>query len=88
MGSARNVIPPWGGDTRLGDRVLKHVLQVLKDRSGSATLGDKETIQYDVEVLDPLEIFGNDGALSKISAVRYLLLLLLLLACCDCSAES
>ena len=32
MGSARNVVPPWGGDARLGDRVLKHVLSVLKAR--------------------------------------------------------
>ena len=32
MGSARNVVPPWGGEARLGDRVLKHVLSVLKAR--------------------------------------------------------
>ena len=26
------VVPPWGGDKRLGDRVLKHVLSLLKGR--------------------------------------------------------
>lgn len=25
VGSARNAAPPWGGPTRLGDRVLKFV---------------------------------------------------------------
>ena len=32
MGSARNVVPPWGGDVRLGDRVLKHVVSHLRAR--------------------------------------------------------
>ena len=65
MGSARNVSPPWGGDTRLGDRVLKWVATTLGQREGK--LGD-ETVKHDVTVLDPLEVFGDDGALSKISS--------------------
>lgn len=64
VGSSRNVVAPWGGDSRLGDRVLKWVLQTLKDRK--ATLGD-EAIQYDVSVVDPLEVFGEGGALAEIS---------------------
>ena len=69
MGSARNVTPPWGGDTRLGDRVLKYVVETLKSRSGKATLGT-ETIEYQVSVLDPHDVFGKDGALTKFSGVR------------------
>ena len=32
VGSARDVVPPWGGDSRLGDRVLAHVEAVLAQR--------------------------------------------------------
>jgi len=60
MGSARNVTPPWGGDSRLGDRVLKHVLAVLKSRQ--STLGQDE-VTHDVTVFDPIEVFGPGGAL-------------------------
>jgi chromate reductase, NAD(P)H dehydrogenase (quinone) len=65
MGSAKNVTPPWGGDARLGDRVLKHVKATLESRS--VVLGD-ETITHQVSIVDPLEVFGQDGALSEISA--------------------
>ena len=65
MGSARNVTPPWGGDSRLGDRVLKWVTATLGARAES--LGSA-TIKHQVDVLDPLEVFGKDGALSEISA--------------------
>ena len=52
-GSARNVVPPWGGDSRLGDRVMKHVLSVLKDRKASLA---GEQITHDVTVYDPLQV--------------------------------
>jgi chromate reductase len=65
MGSARNVVPPWGGEIRLGDRVLEWVRSTLSDRQ--ETLGTA-VIKHDVTVLDPLEIFGPNGALSKFSA--------------------
>jgi chromate reductase, NAD(P)H dehydrogenase (quinone) len=65
MGSARNVIPPWGGDARLGDRVLKYVINTLKDRQ--QPLGNV-TVQHDVSIVDPVVVFGENGALSEISA--------------------
>jgi chromate reductase len=65
MGSARNVTPPWGGDSRLGDRVLKWVTATLGART--EPLGS-ETIKHQVDVLDPLEVFGKEGALAEISA--------------------
>lgn len=68
MGSARRTSPPWGGDTRLGDRVLKHVLATLETRT--ATLGG-DTITYDVSVLDPIDVFGPNGALSEISSGEF-----------------
>jgi NAD(P)H-dependent FMN reductase len=48
---------------------LKYVLQTLKDRSSdpSVTLGE-EKIQYQVDVLDPHDVFGPSGALSKIGS--------------------
>eukprot|EP00232_Nephroselmis_pyriformis_P027168 CAMPEP_0182869120 /NCGR_PEP_ID=MMETSP0034_2-20130328/9735_1 /TAXON_ID=156128 /ORGANISM="Nephroselmis pyriformis, Strain CCMP717" /LENGTH=207 /DNA_ID=CAMNT_0025001559 /DNA_START=57 /DNA_END=677 /DNA_ORIENTATION=- len=60
MGSARNITPPWGGDSRLGDRVLKHVLNILKTRE--STLG-KETVTHEVTLLDPVELFEAGGAM-------------------------
>lgn len=65
MGSARNAVPPWGGDARLGDRVLKWVVNTLTERKGS--LG-ADTIVHDLEVIDPVDCFGPDGALTEISA--------------------
>ena len=48
IGSARDVIPPWGGDYRLGDRVVKHVLSTLSTRK--TALGDDE-VSSDTEPL-------------------------------------
>lgn len=45
MGSARNCVPPWGGETRLGDRVLKHVVAALGERK--TTFGAEE-VTHDV----------------------------------------
>lgn len=33
MGSARDVTPPWGGDSRLGTRVLNWVTSTVQNRS-------------------------------------------------------
>lgn len=65
MGSARNKAAHWGGDVRLGDRVLKHVVKTLSERT--KRFGD-ETITHDTQVVDPREVFGKDGALSELSA--------------------
>lgn len=72
MGSARDVIPPWGGDARLGDRVLRHVQHVLNDRRGqNKSLGEDTIIEHSVTILDPITIFDpKDGPLGKISSVR------------------
>jgi NAD(P)H-dependent FMN reductase len=67
LGSARNIKPPWGSCTRLGDRVLKHTLQVLTDAGRGATVGST-AIQHDVTVYDPLEVFGEGGALFESGA--------------------
>ena len=64
LGSARNVIPPWGGDARLGDRVTNYVKSVLATRSSKIGDGD-EKITHDVHIVDPIEVFSKaDGALS------------------------
>lgn len=64
MGSSRNVVPPWGGDARTGDRVLKWVQETLQRRR--ATLGD-EVLVHDVSLIDPKDVFGTSGALANIS---------------------
>mmetsp|Transcript_46849 Transcript_46849/g.146188 ORF Transcript_46849/g.146188 Transcript_46849/m.146188 type:complete len:215 (-) Transcript_46849:211-855(-) len=56
LGSARNVVPAWGGDRRLGDRVLGYVVNALRGRTD---------VKHDVTVYDPLEVFGEGGALSS-----------------------
>ena len=55
VGSARDVVPPWGGDSRLCDRVLKHVLKQLDGRS--SRFGEI-TVAHEVTVVDPLVEFG------------------------------
>mmetsp|Transcript_9315 Transcript_9315/g.19940 ORF Transcript_9315/g.19940 Transcript_9315/m.19940 type:complete len:226 (-) Transcript_9315:145-822(-) len=64
FGSARDVTPPWGGDSRLGDRIMGWVTSTLACRNGS--LGS-DKITHDVSIIDPLEVFGKDGALSGFS---------------------
>jgi chromate reductase len=66
MGSARNVVPPWGGDARLGDRVLKWVTQTLAARN--EPLGGNQVVKHDFTVVDPTEVFGKDGALTEIQS--------------------
>ncbi|KAK1739377.1 NAD(P)H-dependent oxidoreductase [Skeletonema marinoi] len=61
LGSARNITPPWGGDSRLGDRVIKWVKSVMESRKES--LG-ADTIAHDFRIIDPIEVFGPNGALS------------------------
>jgi chromate reductase len=64
LGSARDCKPPWGGDSRTGDRVLKWVKQSIEARN--AKLGS-ESIKHEIYVVDPLEVFGQGGALAEIS---------------------
>ena len=65
MGSARNVVPPWGGDKRLGDRVLKYVCDAVEKRSHAI---GPVTVTHDMTVIDPSQVFGKDGALAEISS--------------------
>ncbi|CAE7154053.1 fba [Symbiodinium pilosum] len=60
MGSARNIVPPWGGDARLGDRVLKHVTSLLRARDEAI---GQDQVNHEVTVYDPVEVFGAGGAL-------------------------
>jgi hypothetical protein len=67
LGSARDITPPWGGCSRLGDRVLKYTLQVLQDAGRAPKVGDK-VIEHEVVTYDPLEVFGAEGALADSGA--------------------
>eukprot|EP00286_Rhodomonas_abbreviata_P018420 CAMPEP_0181293760 /NCGR_PEP_ID=MMETSP1101-20121128/3234_1 /TAXON_ID=46948 /ORGANISM="Rhodomonas abbreviata, Strain Caron Lab Isolate" /LENGTH=225 /DNA_ID=CAMNT_0023398363 /DNA_START=106 /DNA_END=783 /DNA_ORIENTATION=+ len=60
MGSARDIAPPWGGDSRAGTRMLKHVQSVLASRE---TKIGEENVKHEVTVFDPLEVFCQGGAL-------------------------
>ena len=66
LGSARNIAPAWGGDTRLCDRVANWVKATIAGRNGtsSSCLGDDSTITHQIHIVDPLEVFGPGGALS------------------------
>lgn len=64
MGSSRNVTPPWGGDSRLGTRVLEWVKGTLTAREGK--LGN-DIVKHEISVVDPLETFGEGGALAEVS---------------------
>jgi NAD(P)H-dependent FMN reductase len=65
MGSARDISPPWGGPSRLGDGLLNWVKTELAKRSSQ--VGD-ETITHEVTVFDPLEVFAPGGALAESGA--------------------
>jgi len=60
MGSAKTVVPPWGGEPRLGDRVLKHTVKTLKER---ATQFGDTIVKHEITIMDPVEIFGEGGAM-------------------------
>jgi len=66
MGSGKTLVAPWGGDARVGDRVLNHVKTFLQNRNGK--LGESTTVTHDVTVLDPIEAFGEGGALAASGA--------------------
>ena len=66
FGSSRDQPAFWGGDTRLGDRVLAWVQAVLAARS--STVG-AEAVTHDVlAAYDPLEVFGEGGGCAASSA--------------------
>eukprot|EP00980_Cylindrotheca_fusiformis_P012954 scaffold3236_cov66-Cylindrotheca_fusiformis.AAC.20 len=65
LGSARSKPAFWGGDTRLGDRVLNWVQTALATRTNTKLGG----VTHDVTIVDPLEVFQKDtGALASISS--------------------
>lgn len=65
IGSGRDMQAFWGGDKRLGDRIIKYVIPFLEKRCGS--VGD-DKVEHDVTVFDPLVVFGDDGALKESGA--------------------
>lgn len=65
LGSSRDMQAFWGGDKRLGDRVLKYVVNFLNERR--VTVGDVK-VKHEVTVFDPLEVFGEGGALHSSGA--------------------
>lgn len=66
MGSSRDIAPPWGGASRLGDGILSWVKSELSKRTSS--LGDIKKITHEVTVYDPIEVFGKGGALEASGA--------------------
>jgi len=69
MGSAKTLTPPWGGDARLGDRVLQYVLKTIAARTAEPVgATPKQTVSHDVTVYDPVEVFGAGGALESCTA--------------------
>eukprot|EP00536_Pseudo-nitzschia_multiseries_P008058 jgi/Psemu1/197100/e_gw1.198.25.1 len=66
MGSSRDISPPWGGPTRLGDGITEWVKKEISKRTSS--LGDIEEITHELTVFDPLEVFGEGGALETSGA--------------------
>ena len=38
MGSSRSLVPPWGGEARLGSRVLQYVTKTLAARNAPVRL--------------------------------------------------
>jgi hypothetical protein len=65
LGSSRNVTPPWGGDSRVGDKVLKYVQSQLDGRESKV---GPLTVTHEVTVYDPLVIFGPGGPLEASGA--------------------
>ena len=57
FGSAKDIVPAWGGPARLGDRVLKHVVSTINTHKGK--VGDQEVL-YNIKVYDPLEVFDAE----------------------------
>ena len=64
FGSAKDIAPAWGGPKRLGDRVLKHVVNTFEGHKGK--VGDQE-VSYSLKIFDPLEVFDpeKNGALAQ-----------------------
>ena len=66
MGSAKDITPPWGGPSRVGDGITEWVKKEILKRS--ASLGNGEEITHELTVYDPKEIFGKGGALESSGA--------------------
>lgn len=62
LGSSKDIAAPWGGPKRLGDCVAKYVRKVVEERTHSI---GSETIKHEVTLLDPLEVFADDGPLAQ-----------------------
>jgi NAD(P)H-dependent FMN reductase len=60
-------VPPWGGASRLGDRVLAYVKAQLAARA-TAIGTDQIEVVHEVTCFDPLEVFGSGGDLAESGA--------------------
>lgn len=67
LGSGKNVVPPWGGPARLGDRVLAYVKAQLAARSKA--MGGLTVTHEITGCFDPLEVFGPGGACEASGAI-------------------
>ena len=65
MGSAKELVPPWGGTPRLGTRVLNYVVKQLQQRS---KVYKDETISHSLTVFDPADVFAPGGPLADSGA--------------------
>ena len=65
FGSSKDVVPPWGGASRLGDRVLSHVLATIKARNESC---GGVAVAHKIDVFDPLVAFREGGPLADSGA--------------------
>ena len=66
MGSARDITPPWGGTSRLGDGILEWVKKEISKRS--SFLSEIKEITHKLTVFDPIKVFGKGGALESSGA--------------------
>ena len=65
FGSSRDISPPWGGASRLGDRVHTYVKSVLESRCEAVGEGEgAQKVSHEITFFDPLEVFGDGGALA------------------------
>lgn len=66
MGSAKDITPPWGGPSRMGDGITEWVKKEISKRVSSQVNGQE--IIHELTVYDPKEIFGKGGALESSGA--------------------
>jgi len=66
MGSAKDITPPWGGPSRIGDGITEWIKKEISKRVSSQA--DGQEIIHELTVYDPKKIFGKGGALESSGA--------------------